>query len=74
MMLSRSVRRFAITAYRAAQSSSEVNSANEYRIKLAQAQGHVNGLVGGMNPPNSPNESLPLLMNTVLPQRLEIPL
>ena len=67
MMISRSVRRFATTAHRAAQLSSEVNIANEYRIKLAQAQGHVNGLVGGMNPPNSPNEGLLLLINTVLP-------
>lgn len=67
MMISRSVRRFATTAHRAAQLSSEVNIANEYRIKLAQAQGHVNGLVGGMNPPNPPNEGLLLLINTVLP-------
>lgn len=73
-MLSRSVRHFATTAHRAAQLSSEVNIANEYRIKLAQAQGQVNGLVGGMNPVNSSNEKLPLLISFVLPQLLAIPL
>lgn len=73
-MLSRSVRRFTTTAHRAAHLSSEVNIANEYRIKLAQAQGHVNGLVGGMNPVNSSKENLPLLINIALPQLLGIPL
>lgn len=46
-MISRNLRRFATTAYRAAEIASKVDAANQYRVQLAKAQGHVNGFVGG---------------------------
>lgn len=49
-MLLRSVRRFATTAYRTAELASHIDASYEYRVHLAKSQGHVNGLVGGMNP------------------------
>ncbi|MCJ1407467.1 Cysteine synthase 1 [Ptychographa xylographoides] len=47
-MFGRSVRRFATTAYRAAESLSQMEAPNQYGIKVAKAQGHVNGLVGAI--------------------------
>ena len=47
-MMFRGIRRFATTAYRAAELVSQVEASNAYGIKVSQAQGHVNGLVGGM--------------------------
>ncbi|KAL8999045.1 MAG: hypothetical protein Q9169_002043 [Polycauliona sp. 2 TL-2023] len=47
-MLSRSVRKFATTAYRAARLATKVDASNQYRVQLAKAQGHVNGLVGAI--------------------------
>ena len=41
------MRRFATTAYRAAELATKTNMANQYGVQLAKAQGHVNGLVGG---------------------------
>lgn len=46
-MISRNIRRFATTAYRAAEVASKVDAANQYRVQLAKAQGHVDGFVGG---------------------------
>ena len=46
-ILSRHVRKFATTACRAAQLATNVDAANQYRVQLAEAQGHVNGFVGG---------------------------
>lgn len=51
-MISRNIRRFATTAYRAAEVASKVDAANQYRVQLAKAQGHVDGFVGGkFSPP-----------------------
>ncbi|KAL8674862.1 MAG: hypothetical protein Q9168_000748 [Polycauliona sp. 1 TL-2023] len=47
-MLSRNVRRFATTAYRAAELATKVDSSNQYGVQLAKAQGHVNGFVGAI--------------------------
>ncbi|KAL8959050.1 MAG: hypothetical protein Q9193_004014 [Seirophora villosa] len=47
-MISRSVRRFATTAFRVAQVASGVEAANRYGVQLAKAQGHVNGFVGAI--------------------------
>ncbi|KAL9586504.1 MAG: hypothetical protein Q9212_000864 [Teloschistes hypoglaucus] len=47
-MISRNIRRFATTAYRAAEVASKVDAANQYRVQLAKAQGHVNGFVGAI--------------------------
>ena len=48
-MFTRSVRRFATTAYRAAETLSQIESSNPYGIQVAKAQGHVNGFVGGVS-------------------------
>ncbi|KAL8865658.1 MAG: hypothetical protein Q9198_009219, partial [Flavoplaca austrocitrina] len=47
-MLSRHVRKFATTAWRAAELATNVDAANQYRVQLAEAQGHVNGFVGAI--------------------------
>ncbi|KAL9640739.1 MAG: hypothetical protein Q9204_000588 [Flavoplaca sp. TL-2023a] len=47
-MLSRHVRKFATTACRAAELATNVDAANQYRVQLAEAQGHVNGFVGAI--------------------------
>ncbi|KAL8656423.1 MAG: hypothetical protein Q9210_000282 [Variospora velana] len=47
-MILRSLRRFAATAYRAAEVASGVDAANPYGVQLAKAQGHVNGFVGAI--------------------------
>ena len=46
-MLVRSVRRFATTAFRAAETLAQMEGPNPYGIRVAKAQGHVNGFVGG---------------------------
>jgi len=46
-MFRHGVRRFTITAYRAAEYASNIDMANQYGVQLAKAQGHVNGFVGG---------------------------
>jgi len=46
-MFRQNVRRFATTAYRAAETLAQMEGPNPYGIQLAKAQGHVNGLVGG---------------------------
>ena len=46
-MFRHGVRRFTITAFRAAEIASKVDMANQYGVQLAKAQGHVNGFVGG---------------------------
>ena len=51
-MISRSIRKFATTAYRAAEVASKVDASNQYGVQLARAQGHVNGFVGGMSDVN----------------------
>jgi hypothetical protein len=43
-MFVQGVRRFGFTAHRAAE------AVNSYAVRLAKEQGHVHGLVGGMNP------------------------
>lgn len=47
IMFARSVRRFATTALRAAETVSQMESGNQYGIQVSKAQGHVNGFVGG---------------------------
>ena len=47
-MAVRHVRRFAATAFRAAETLSQIEGSNAYGIQLSKAQGHVNGLVGGI--------------------------
>ncbi|MCJ1303018.1 Cysteine synthase 1 [Hypocenomyce scalaris] len=47
-MFARSVRRFATTAYRAAETVSQMESGNQYGIQVSNAQGHVNGFVGAI--------------------------
>ncbi|KAL8953828.1 MAG: hypothetical protein Q9222_000337 [Ikaeria aurantiellina] len=47
-MMLRNVRKFATTAYRAAEVASKVDASNQYGVQLAQAQGHVNGFVGAI--------------------------
>ena len=47
-MAVRHVRRFAATASRAAETLSQIEGSNAYGIQLSKAQGHVNGLVGGI--------------------------
>ncbi|KAL9012649.1 MAG: hypothetical protein Q9173_002597 [Seirophora scorigena] len=47
-MISRSVRRFATTAFHAAEVASGIEAANRYGVQLAKAQGHVNGFVGAI--------------------------
>lgn len=49
-MFARSVRRFATTTYRAAETVSQMESGNQYGIQVSKAQGHVNGFVGGKLP------------------------
>ena len=47
-MAARHARRFATTAYRAAETLSQMEASNAYGIQVSKAQGHVNGLVGGI--------------------------
>ncbi|KAI4121355.1 MAG: hypothetical protein LQ338_006408 [Usnochroma carphineum] len=47
-MIRHNIRRFATTAYRAAEVASKVDAANQYVVQLAKAQGHVNGFVGAI--------------------------
>lgn len=47
-MLGRTVRTFATSALRMAETASQVEASNAYGIQVSKAQGHVNGLVGGM--------------------------
>lgn len=47
-MFRQSIRRFTTTAHRAAETLAQMEGPNPYGIQLAKAQGHVNGLVGGM--------------------------
>ncbi|KAL8835691.1 MAG: hypothetical protein Q9170_003230 [Blastenia crenularia] len=47
-MISRGLRRFATSAYRAAEVASKTDMSNQYRVQLAKAQGHVNGFVGAI--------------------------
>ncbi|MCJ1224489.1 Cysteine synthase 1 [Toensbergia leucococca] len=47
-MFQRNVRRFATTAYRAAETLSQMDSPNQYGIQLAKVQGQVSGLVGAI--------------------------
>ncbi|KAA6406507.1 MAG: cysteine synthase [Lasallia pustulata] len=47
-MFARGVRRFATTAYRAAETVSQMESGNQYGIQVSKAQGHVNGFVGAI--------------------------
>ncbi|KAL8769404.1 MAG: hypothetical protein Q9209_004632 [Squamulea sp. 1 TL-2023] len=48
MMILCNVRRFATTAYRAAELATKVDASNQYGVHLAKAQGHVNGFVGAI--------------------------
>ena len=45
-----SVRKITTTACRAAKMATKIDTANEYGVQLARAQGHVNGFVGGEYP------------------------
>lgn len=70
-MISRSVRRFATTAFRAAHVASGVEAANRYGVQLAKAQGHVNGFVGGSfclasSPSIAYADGIPAIGNTPL--------
>ncbi len=47
-MLRLGVRRFASTALRAAETAAQMEAPNAYGVRVSKAQGHVNGLVGGM--------------------------
>ncbi|KAL8812031.1 MAG: hypothetical protein Q9223_001352 [Gallowayella weberi] len=47
-MIYRNLRRFAATAYRAAEIATKIDAANQYGVQLAKAQGHVNGFVGAI--------------------------
>lgn len=47
-MLKQSLRRFTYTAYRAAQLATKIDMANQYGVRVAKAQGSVDGFVGGM--------------------------
>ncbi|KAI9822649.1 MAG: Cysteine synthase 1 [Pycnora praestabilis] len=47
-MFRTSLRRFTTTAYRAAETLSQMEGPNPYGIKVAKAQGHVNGFVGAI--------------------------
>ncbi|KAL8973033.1 MAG: hypothetical protein Q9183_000201 [Haloplaca sp. 2 TL-2023] len=47
-MISRGLRNFTTTAYRLAQVASKVDTANQYGVQLARAQGHVKGFVGAI--------------------------
>ncbi|MCJ1446574.1 MAG: Cysteine synthase 1 [Stictis urceolatum] len=47
-MLSRGVRRFATTAYRAVETVAQMEAPNAYGIRVSRAQGSVNGLVGAI--------------------------
>jgi len=49
-MVSRALRRFGTTAYKMAEAASHAHTANPYGIRVATAQQHVNGFVGGMSP------------------------
>lgn len=46
-MLARNIRRFGTTAYRAVETLAQMEGPNPYGIRVAKAQGHVNGFVGG---------------------------
>lgn len=48
-MLSRHIQKFTTTVCRAAELATNVDAANQYRVQLAEAQGHVNGFVGGIS-------------------------
>ena len=47
-MFKQSLRRFTFTAYRAAQLATKIDMANQYGVRVAKAQGPVDGFVGGM--------------------------
>lgn len=49
-MFRQSIRRFTMTALRAAELSNRIDGANQYGVQLAKAQGCVDGLVGGLLP------------------------
>lgn len=46
-MFRQSVRELTTTAYKAAEVAFKVDMSNQYGVRLAKAQGHVNGFVGG---------------------------
>ena len=48
-MFRHGVCRFTTTACKAAELATKMDRANQYGVDLAQAQGHVNGLVGGID-------------------------
>lgn len=47
-MFRHAIRRFATTAYKAAETLAQMEGPNQYGIQVAKAQGAVNGFVGGM--------------------------
>jgi len=46
-MFKQGLRRFATSALRAAETTTQIEARNHYGIQVSKAQGHVNGLVGG---------------------------
>lgn len=48
-MIPRGLRCFGTAAYKMAEAASHAHNANPYGVRVATAQQHVNGFVGGMN-------------------------
>ena len=46
-MIKRNFRQFTTTAFRVAETLTQMEAPNAYGIQVSKAQGHVNGFVGG---------------------------